>query len=244
MDFLHGHHTMPNLAALCSAGDPWAVFGIALALFGTALVGGFGHCGPMCGPFVLLQLPGDPEAPVLRRLGGGLLPGYHLGRLTTYVALGAALGALGGALGGLQPFHWLLAALLGLAALAFLLQALKRFLPSPGEGVAARLAGKLARVAAPLLRRGGGYALGLVLGFLPCGFLYAALIAASATGSALGGGAAMAGFALGTVPALALIGLLGAGALHRFRRLGALAATPVLLLNAATLAAFALRAAG
>jgi uncharacterized protein len=247
MELLHSHHAMPDLAALCGVGGPWAVLGIALALFGTALVGGFGHCGPMCGPFVLLQLPGDGAAPMLRRLGGGLLPGYHLGRLTTYVTLGAGLGALGGAVGALHPFRWLLVALLALASLAFLLQALKRFLPAAGDGFAARLGAPLARLAAPLLRRRGGlgsYGLGVVLGFLPCGFLYAALIAASATGSALGGGAAMAGFALGTVPALALVGLLGAGALARFRRLAAAAATPVLLLNAATLAAFALHAAG
>jgi len=103
----------------------------------------------------------------------------------------------------------------------------------------------LARLAGPLLGRHGGaasYALGLVLGLLPCGFLYAALLAAAATGSAAGGALAMAGFALGTVPALAVVGLFGAGVLRRFRRQAALAATPILLLNAAALAGFALRA--
>jgi sulfite exporter TauE/SafE len=249
MELLHSLHQMPALAALCAAGDPRAVIGIALGLFAAGGVGGFAHCAPMCGPFVLLQLPGDSSVPLLRRLGGSLLPGYHLGRFTTYVALGAALGGLGGAVGELAPFRWVLAALLSAAALAFLLQAMKPFLPLPRvlPGAAIATATALARRAAPLLRREsvlGSYALGLALGFLPCGFLYAALIAAAATGSALAGAAAMAGFALGTVPALALLGLLGAGALHRFRRLAAVAVTPVLLLNAASLAVFAFGALG
>ncbi|HXZ01185.1 MAG TPA: sulfite exporter TauE/SafE family protein [Stellaceae bacterium] len=243
----HSMHAMPALAALCSAGDPLALLGIALALFGTALVGGFAHCAPMCAPFVLLQLPGEAGGTRLRRLGGGLLPAYHLGRLTTYTALGAALGASGGALGLLAGTRWALAALLALAALGFLLQALKRVLPPPRRASGAALAAPLARLAAPLLRRRGGlagYALGAVLGFLPCGFLYAALMAASATGSAAGGAVAMAGFALGTVPALAAVGLLGAGVLQRLRRRAAIAMTPILLLNAAALASFALRAVG
>jgi len=243
----HATH-LPALAALCGASDPLALFGITLALFGTALVGGFAHCAPMCAPFVLLQLPGDSGGGLLGRLGGGLLPGYHLGRLTTYTALGAALGASGDALGLIGGAHWALALLLGLAALGFLLQALKRLLPArPLPALGLSLAAPLARLAAPLLRRRGAaasYALGLVLGFLPCGFLYAALLAAAATGSAAGGALAMAGFALGTVPALVVVGLFGAGVLHRFRRQAALAATPILLLNAAALAGFALRAIG
>jgi uncharacterized protein len=192
--WFHSTHAMPALAALCGAGDPLALLGISLALFGTALVGGFAHCAPMCAPFVLLQLPADAGGTSLRRLGGGLLPGYHLGRLTTYTALGAVLGASGGALGALAGARWALAALLGLAALGFLLQALKRVLPLPRWAPVSSIAGALARLVAPLLRRQGGpsgYALGVALGLLPCGFLYAALLAASATGSALGGALAI-----------------------------------------------------
>lgn len=243
----HSTHAMPVLGALCSAGDPLALLGISLALFATALVGGFAHCAPMCAPFVLLQLPGDAGGASLRRLGGGLLPGYHLGRLTTYTALGAVLGASGGALGMLAGTRWILAALLALAAAGFLFQALKRILPLRLDAPGARLGVPLARLAGKLLRRRSGvrgYALGVVLGFLPCGFLYAALLAACATGSALGGAVAMAGFALGTVPALAVVGLFGAGVLHRLRGRAALAATPILLLNAAAFAGFALRAMG
>ena len=52
----------------------------------------------------------------------------------------------------------------------------------------------------------------------------------------------MTGFALGTVPALAAVGLASAGILHRLRREARRIATPMLLLNAAALATFALGA--
>ena len=51
--------------------------------------------------------------------------------------------------------------------------------------------------------------LGLSLSALPCGLLYGALVAAASAGSALAGALAMAAFALGTVPALVGVGLLG-----------------------------------
>jgi hypothetical protein len=54
---------------------------------------------------------------------------------------------------------------------------------------------------------GGGYLLGVALGFLPCGFLYAALAAAAATADPLQGALAMLAFGLGTVPALVLVGI-------------------------------------
>jgi hypothetical protein len=249
MDALHTHLGI-DVAALCGSGDVLSLLGIAAALFVTALVGGFAHCAPMCGPFVLMQVasPGG-ETLALKRLAFGALPGYQLGRLTTYVGLGMLSGGIGGSLSALAPFRTLAAALLALAALVFLLQGLGglgRFLP--GAGLArfgGFYAGPLARLAAPLLRRGvGGYRLGLVLGFLPCGFLYAALIAAAASGGALAGGFAMAGFALGTIPALALVGILGAGAMRRWRPLAATVAPLVFLLNAATLGGLAARLAG
>ena len=46
----------------------------------------------------------------------------------------------------------------------------------------------------------GGYPLGVVLGFLPCGFLYAALATTAASGSPLLGALGMLAFGLGTAP--------------------------------------------
>lgn len=247
-------HAVPltsALSAFCGIGDASVVLGVGLALFGAGLFGGFAHCAPMCGPFVVMQLAGEAGGTYsLRRLTAGMLPGYHLGRMTTYVALGGAVGAAGSSVVQLTEFRSLLAILLAAAALCFLLQAAKRFAPFPSAEIVQRSSERWGRavghMAAPLLRRPGGsrlagYRLGLVLGLLPCGFLYAALIAAAAAGSAAAGAAAMAAFALGTVPGLVAVGVLSTVALRRWRGLAQAIAVPIFLLNAVTLGALAAR---
>jgi uncharacterized protein len=250
MDLVDTARLAPAIAALCGSADVLGGGAIALALLGTGLVGSFAHCAPMCGPFVLMQIAA-PEGGglALRRLAAGALPGYQLGRMTTYVALGGVMGALGGSLTALSGLRWLLAVLLALAAASFLLQALK----SARAGLAGAAFGGLGRrLAVPLARLINadrhfalkGYPLGLVLGLLPCGFLFAALIAAAATGGALAGAGAMAGFALGTMPALVTVGVLGTGAALRWRWLAGRLATPLFLFNALALGGLAVRALG
>src|SRR5690606_34594939 len=56
---------------------------------------------------------------------------------------------------------------------------------------------------------GATFGLGALNGLIPCGLVYALLVKAAATGSALGGAAVMATFGLATVPALYLTGLVG-----------------------------------
>ena len=249
MELSHVAHFAPTVTAWCGTSDPIAFAGIVVGLFATALVGGFAHCAPMCGPFVLMQVTEQERRGLqVRRLAAGALLPYHLGRLTTYTALGIAAGGLGGSLTTMMPLRWFATALLGLAALAFLLQGINgvaRWLPGRGVRRAeAWLAGGFARLATPLLRPGvglSGYRLGLVLGLLPCGFLYGALLAATATGGALAGALAMSAFALGTVPALVAAGILGAGLLQRWRGAATALATPIFLFNAVTLGGLALR---
>jgi sulfite exporter TauE/SafE len=249
MEWLHSADFASGIATWCGAGGPLAFAGIAGGLFATALIGGFAHCAPMCGPFVLMQIAGQGRDGVMvRRLATGALSTYHLGRITTYAALGFAVGGAGGSLIAVVPFRWIAVVLLGLAALSFLLQGLNgvaRWLPGGVfAGAEAWLAGGFARLATPLLRPGvglAGYRLGLVLGLLPCGFLYGALLAAGATGGAFAGGLAMSAFALGTVPALVAVGWLGTGVLQRWRGAATALAAPIFLFNAVTLGGLALR---
>ncbi len=82
----------------------------------------------------------------------------------------------------------------------------------------------------------GGFLLGVVLGFLPCGMLYAAIAAAAGSGSVAAGGAAMAAFGLGTAPGLAAIGIAGHAGGRFFAGRGLSAIGPaVMLLNAGLL---------
>ena len=224
------------VGALC--GSPGVIAG---GLFVTALLGSFAHCVPMCGPFVLMQHSECRDGPILGRVAGALLPRYHAGRLVTYVALGAMAGAAGEAITAQGALRWPLALLLGIAAAAFLLQAAARLVTLP-SGALAALTRPLADIVVPLAaRRPGGFRLGLLLGLMPCGFLYAALPAAAATGSIAGGVSVMAAFGAGTVPSLIVVGLSGQGVARRWRKRAAEGLLLVFFLNAATLSAAALR---
>lgn len=200
---------------------------LAGGLFITALLGSFAHCVPMCGPFILMQSSAN-------------MARYQAGRLVTYVALGAVAGGAGGVIAGQGAFRWPLAILLAIAALAFLAQAAARLFSFGGETLAF-LSRPLARIVVPMAaRQAGGFKLGLLLGLLPCGFLYAALAAAAATGSARGGAMAMASFGAGTVPALVLVSVAGRAAISRWRNVAGPVLTGLFLLNALTLSAAAL----
>ena len=236
------------LAAWCGA-PPHAVPSV---LFLTGLIGGFAHCGPMCGPFVLAQAATSAsDIPVFGRLAGGLLLPYHLGRVATYAGLGAFAAALGAAAAAIAPLRLAAAALLITAALLFALQALARLAPELThacggrwrEALSLRWAERLARLSGPLFDMptpAGRFTLGMVLGLLPCGFLYAALAAAASTRDPLAGAAAMMAFCLGTAPSLMLVGVGGAACATRWRRLARLLLAPLFLVNAAVLSLAAL----
>jgi sulfite exporter TauE/SafE len=249
-----------------ATGIPWFAAGLAhcravtlahgpifLALFVTGLLGSVGHCVGMCGPFVLSQtvarldrVPAREMREWHRLMGAALVP-YHLGRHVTYAALGAVAAGLAGGLIDVSRLQWLPAVLLALAAFFFLGYGLSRLsirLPWLSQGGSAwwsRLFGRrLKRLFAdPTGWR--GFTLGVVLGFLPCGLLYGAIAAAAATGEPLAGFFAMAAFAVGTVPALLAVGLAGQLAARQWQT-AAVRALPVLMfVNAAVLAALAVR---
>jgi uncharacterized protein len=225
------------LAALCSA-VPWSG-GLLLGLFLAGAAGSTMHCVPMCGGFVLGQVAdGMVRLPAVRlcewqRITRGALLPYHLGRLTTYACLGALSG---GAAGRLPWFGYVSAGLLLLGAALFLTH-VARVVPGLDRAPASWTRG-VARLAK---RAGGGYPLGIVLGFLPCGFLYAALATTAAGGNPLLGALGMLAFGLSTVPTLVAVGIAGQAAGRRWQRGVAAAAPAVMLLNAALLTVLALR---
>jgi sulfite exporter TauE/SafE len=255
MDLAH-HDLFEGLAAIC--GPAFAHPGLVASLFLAGVAGSIGHCAGMCGPFVLTQVTVRLErVPVegfggWARLRGAALVPYHLGRLTTYSALGAVAGGLTGRFMEAPEFRWLSSAFLLLAAALFLAQIGADVLPRSGRGPGpagmARLASRTVDLfAAPI--RGlfadphgwRGYGLGIALGFLPCGLLYSALAASAAAGSTAAGAAAMAAFVAGTFPMLFAVGWGGTVLGRSWRTALKRLAQPLLAANAVLLVALAIR---
>jgi sulfite exporter TauE/SafE len=187
---------------------------IYFVLFTTGLAVGFGHCIGMCGPIVVslsLSLKGRSV------LVPHLL--YNGGRITTYGLLGGVMGATGSftrvvaSIASLQKGVMILTGILivvmGLAMAGWIpLGEIFGDYYNP-QGVLARGFRKLseARSAATY------YPLGMLLGLLPCGPVYTALLAAARAGMEaqstfegfLIGVGLMLSFGLGTVVALLLI---------------------------------------
>lgn len=217
---------------------------LLLALFLTGLVGSVSHCAAMCGPFVLTQSAGAmARIPVgageLRRLGGAALVPYHLGRAITYVALAVLLALPLHFMERAAQFRFVPGLALSLAALLFIVIAaggLGRL--SYGAGLAAELGGRLAAMAGPLFANPAGWrglGIGLLLGFLPCGLLYAAIGAAVAPADPVAAAMGMAAFTLGTFPMLWLVAYLGATAQRRWANWARRLMPAVAALNAAVL---------
>ena len=200
--------------------------------FGFGLVSSL-HCTQMCGPIVLsysLASRGSAWSHVL----------YNLGRLVTYAMLGAVAGAAGNAMGllgrlaGIERTAMLVAGILMLAAGIVMSGIIPRssLVGIDRLGVSrifSSIIGKLMTSARP----GSKFGLGLLMGFLPCGLLYAALLQAVASGEAVAGALTMAAFAAGTALALLAIGLFSTAIGARFGRWsGVLATASVFLMGA------------
>ena len=185
-------------------------------LFSSGFTVGFGHCIGMCGPIVAsLSLSSKGRG------GGVIVPHllYNIGRVTTYSLLGGLMGVTGSftrvtaSIASLQKvvmiFAGILIVVMGLA-MAGWIPASKIYgdYYNP-EGVLARGFRKLSESRSV----GTYYPLGLLLGLLPCGPVYTALISAARAGmearTSLGGGflgmGTMFSFGLGTVPSLLLV---------------------------------------
>jgi sulfite exporter TauE/SafE len=72
---------------------------------------------------------------------------------------------------------------------------------------------------------------GIVWGWLPCGLVYSMLVTAAVSGSGTQGAIWMAGFGLGTIPALWLASLLSQESLRRFQGTGLRRAAGLLIIG-------------
>ncbi|QXE91078.1 sulfite exporter TauE/SafE family protein [Geomonas subterranea] len=172
--------------------------------FVAGLAGSF-HCIGMCGGIVAAISLKDKEGALGARLKSQLF--YNTGRIATYTLLGALAGLIGSSLNLMamkMVFRWfmvganLMVIMVGLSS-ALGLSVLNL---STLEGSGARFLAAPVRRALAAPSPLASLPLGLVLGLLPCGLVYAPLLIAAGTGSPATGAATMAAMGLGTVPVM------------------------------------------
>jgi sulfite exporter TauE/SafE len=181
-----------------------------LGFFTLGFFGGFGHCIGMCHPFVLYisgRFVGNKKGYANLFLPHLL---YNSGRTVTYSVLGCIAGLLGGmgevagSLVGLQKASAIIAG-------AFLV--IYAFFSFTGYNILNKLENKFAsKKVMEYLQRvqpRHAFSTGLLLGLLPCGLVYSALIASTSTADPLKGLIAMFLFGTGTITALMLTAVFG-----------------------------------
>jgi len=168
--------------------------GLALGFLGSL------HCIGMCGP-IALALPSQSKSK-LSFYSGRLL--YNLGRVITYSIMGLILGLIGQKI-NLAGYQQIVSITLGIVILITVL------LPSRSKSYLVRLkpilaVTKILQSSIGVLFRKGGQssllAIGVLNGFLPCGFVYVALAGAVALGNVEKSIFFMTLFGIGTIPAM------------------------------------------
>ena len=183
---------------------------LIIMAFITGLLGS-GHCIGMCGGLVAALSLSDTGK------RGGIL--FHLfyntGRIITYTSVGWLVGWLGSAfayantLAGVARILLIgsdiFVILLGLGSAGLFsrlkLNVMQLEFPGPVQKIT-MLVSQLKKLPPAL----ASLPLGLIMGFLPCGFLYAMIIAAGQSAAPDKGALIMLSFGLGTMPALFLFG--------------------------------------
>ena len=216
-----------------------------LTLSAAFLVGMAGsvHCLAMCGG-VSGALGMRARGAATSRRAWILTASYQVGRLTSYTLAGAAVGVFSGAMLGmfnLDRVALVARVLAGAVLIAVGVGVLFKWRPLAGIE---RLGSRLWRHLAPLARAippggvGGSILIGMLWGWLPCGFVYSMLVFAALKGGALQAGTMMLCFGLGTAPAVFGAGLLSAqvGRVTMARGLNTVAGWLLLAFGALTIA--------
>ncbi len=168
--------------------------GLALGFFGSL------HCIGMCGP-IALALPSQSKSK-LGFYSGRML--YNLGRVITYSIMGLIIGLIGQKI-NLAGYQQIVSIVLGVVILITVL------LPSRVKNYfiqlkPVRLITKALQSSIGVLFRNGSQTsllgIGVLNGFLPCGFVYVALAGAVALGNVEKSIFFMALFGIGTIPAM------------------------------------------
>lgn len=144
---------------------------------------------------------------------------FNVGRILSYSLAGAFVGAIGSAIG-----VWLMRDTMPLRITLFIFANVVMLLTglyiagwtrglAPLERAGAKLWQKISpytRKLLPVEHTSQAVLLGALWGWIPCGLVYAMLMVALASGSAIHGAATMFAFGIGTLPAMTVAGMLSA----------------------------------
>ncbi|MHC5109991.1 MAG: sulfite exporter TauE/SafE family protein [Planctomycetota bacterium] len=187
----------------------------------TAFAGGIlgsAHCIGMCGGFAALV--GSTGQPLMHAASRQLM--YGLGRVFTYMFLGALAGFAGQLLSRSDGTVVSIQRIFSIGAGVFMILvgagtlfrfSVQRWFPS---GLTLRIAA-IFRTVLKLPGRRSLFLVGVANGFLPCGLVYAFLAMAVAAGSMIGGMLIMLLFGAGTIPAMTVVGCGSSMVSHRLR---------------------------
>lgn len=180
-----------------------------ISIITIAFLGSFGHCIGMCGGIVVAYSSAKVDAGFSRQKQALSHLLYSFGRVSTYVFMGVLFGYLGSAFafdgqmnGILKMITGVIMVLTGLSLIGWI-----KFLTIIEHSLSnakwyKTLFVKLIKSKSYL----SFYSLGLLNGFLPCGFVYFFAVTAANTANPISGGLVMLIFGLSTIPALFSLG--------------------------------------
>lgn len=184
---------------------------LLIAVFLGALVSGW-HCALMCGGIaaaieqpIALETPLRPKSELFY-----LQLIMHLGRVTTYVLLGALAAAIGVVVWQ-QSLIPIQRPLFALTSLILILMGLRLLRLGKSEGllggkwISSKIASYWARYLGQMASGPSRWFSGMLWGLVPCGLVYGVLPLAFLSGDVLTGAGLMLAFGLGTLPNLLLI---------------------------------------
>ncbi len=198
---MHDHHTTATSISF-------------VLLLATGIVSGISHCVGMCGPlvtaFAMQRRAQRQEVTASPSLTESLVI-FQMGRLTTYLLIGAVMGGLGSVVNTavFSPLQSILSIFIGI--LMILVGAsLINLLPWGTHLKSARLAQTISGWMRHFMGKKSPsalFALGMTNGLLPCGPIYAAALMAASLGNPWQGASIMFAFGLGTLPFMLSMGL-------------------------------------
>ncbi len=180
-----------------------------LSIMTIAFLGSFGHCVGMCGGIVLAYTSTKVDDRWGKAKQAIAHLAYSFGRITTYTLLGAIFGYLG----GVATFNniangtlWIVAGILMILAGLSLIGKVRFLTLIEHSFSKSRWYQESFRKLLHSRSLGSFFALGMLNGLLPCGFVYFFAITAASTGSPFWGAVVMFIFGISTIPALFSLG--------------------------------------